>query len=173
MHTNKKLKRKRKLIAEQQRKIQYQMKCNRVYFVNNGTNIISTNYWDTPYGRKEYMYLSFVGDTFRLLVSDKILALLPYLKEEVCTISRGPLLGSDEITYEVKFGNNILFCVEPLQTDGTQNASVMQKFYKVSLWSKKCEKHLEKECLFQEVNVIPTTIDEDDVSEINLVSLEE
>lgn len=173
MKNNKRLKRKRKLYAEQKRKEWYHINRNKVVIENDGANITFTNYWQTPNGIKGFMYLSFMNDTFRFLIPDKLLPFVPYFKESVCTISRGSGSGTNDILYEVKFGKNICLCVDSWQTDGTQDISLVQKYYTISVWNRKCEKLLEKECVFQEALTIPTAIDEDGTDEIDILVLEE
>ena len=174
--SNQRRKRQTKLKQKQKRKEQMKMKRNMIFIDNNGTDIISTNYWHTKYGKKNFMYMSFKDGVFRLLVPDKLTPTINSCQSmELCTVSYGKLMGTiKDMMYEVNFNGQILLNVSLQHTNNMPSKLSHGNHFKLSVWDSKCNKLLERKCIFQVVGSVPTILDDlDNLDDLSFVALEE
>jgi hypothetical protein len=133
---------------------------------NNGPEIVSTNYWDTNYARKGYVFLSINAGTCRLLVPEAMLAAIPeWRAAREVIVSKGPwpdqgkaealeLLFEDDSDspYALHIGTNQVDRI-PLPAD--QDHADQPARWRFSTWTQIDGKVLELPCRYRIVTRIP------------------
>ena len=129
---------------------------------NDGKEIHDTDYWETDKAKKGLFELSINAGAFRLLVPENHENLIEEFKTgEYCIISRGPSIFrlTPEIGYELLFEDHTEYPYElwldsnsvwphPAKSDSGGK-------FTLSVWTKGCNKVLEMDAYFREVDIIP------------------
>ena len=110
-----------------------------IEIVNNGPEIVSTNYWDHEYCQKGYFYLTWNAGAGRLLIPEVQFPLISEMKTgNDVIISRGSLNGKD--SYEILFED---YTEQPFsihigtdQSDRTLPSADTKKSFIFSVWTK-------------------------------------
>lgn len=132
---------------------------------NNGPEISSTNYWESPAAARGYCFLSINAGTFRLLIPDAMLAeTKEWLSSSIVIVSRGlwPDQGNRE-GVEILFEGNAEFPqvlhitveqVDRLPRPADQDRPGQPPRWRFSAWTKQ-GKILDLPARFRKVKKIP------------------
>lgn len=131
---------------------------------NDGTELVASNYWGSDMAQKGFFFLSINAGAFRLLVPENQEKLIEEFKTgEYSIISKGPNLESlnflNPFTCELLFEDHT---ITPYML--WINASQVSRYlldeddgkkFKLSVWTKGCNKVLEMDAYFRVVNRMP------------------
>jgi hypothetical protein len=107
---------------------------------NDGSTIVSTNYFDSPHARAGYLFLSWNANTARILLPESQAGMLREMKTgKTVIISRGPLVdhgGRDALELLFDDGSDSPFSVHILveQTDRNLPEDNQGGGFDVTVW---------------------------------------
>ena len=137
---------------------------------NNGSEISETNYWETDFSKKGFLYLSMNAGAFRLLLSHEIRLTGQgyqtrddFIKEikdaEYVIISRGfwdKCMGEAlEVLFEDNTDYPYILHLSPGQFDRIPSKEDNGRTFKISLWKDGPNKILEKPARYRHVKFLP------------------
>ncbi|HAF2404047.1 TPA: hypothetical protein H2W70_004108 [Salmonella enterica] len=130
---------------------------NLITIENSGQAITKTNYWQTEYAEKGFVFLSWNAGAARLLVPDSIKSILREMKTaHYVIISRGQYEGRDafELLFEDNSDNPFCLHIMAEQTDRMLPESDQGSGFVVTIWTRGGQKH-RFEGKYREVAILP------------------
>lgn len=110
-----------------------------IQIVNNGKDLLGTNYWDTPQAQKGFFYLSWNAGAARLLVPNSVENQINEMKTaRYVVISRGKWNGRDALELMFEDGSDSPYCLHLLteQCDRLLPKTDQGSGFSVDIWTK-------------------------------------
>ncbi len=110
---------------------------------NQGGELVSTNYWDSPMANAGLLYLSWNARVARILLPDKCISLLSEIKTgKYCIISQGPQFtchrsaSAVELLFEDHTDSPFSVLMAAAQVDRRVDCTQPQDGFNVTVWSR-------------------------------------
>lgn len=110
---------------------------------NQGGELVSTNYWDSPMAKGGLLYLSWNAGVARILLPDNCKKILREIKTgKYCIISQGPQFtynrsaGAVELLFEDHTDSPFSMLIAAGQVDRLVDCTKPQEGFNVTVWSR-------------------------------------
>lgn len=115
---------------------------------NQGGELVSTNYWDSPMEKGGLLYLSWNAGVARIMLPDKCISILREIKTgKYCIISQGPQFSYNrtantiELLFEDHTDSPFSMQLGAVQVDRRVDCTKPQEGFKVTVWSRNGKLH--------------------------------
>jgi len=162
-----------KYLKKRKKKLQKKNKLNRLeiqsgyakpssmFFENSKAELIKTNFWNTDMAKKGFYYLTINGGAFRLLIPQEVEHDIKEIKTgKYCIVSIGSSHNSNhpfmiELLFEDHTKTPFQLTLSAGQMDRMPAREDNGGKFKLSVWTKGCNKVLEMDAYFRFVDSIP------------------